>query len=47
MQVTSRHATPPSVVRRRTLARSAAEFDEMTARRSPAAYAGDFHFNRL
>ncbi|CAG9248579.1 MULTISPECIES: hypothetical protein [Burkholderia] len=32
---------------RGTLARVAAEFDTMMARRTPTAYAGDFHFNRL
>ncbi|WP_176114620.1 hypothetical protein [Burkholderia cepacia] len=32
---------------RGTLARVAAEFDTMMARRAPTAYAGDFHFNRL
>jgi hypothetical protein len=32
---------------RGALTRVAAEFDQMMARRAPAAYAGDFHFNRL
>ena len=32
---------------RGALARVAAEFDTMMARRAPTAYAGDFHFNRL
>ncbi|MBJ9681106.1 MULTISPECIES: hypothetical protein [Burkholderia] len=32
---------------RGALARMAAEFDAMMARRGPTAYAADFHFNRL
>ncbi|AOI80338.1 MULTISPECIES: hypothetical protein [Burkholderia] len=32
---------------RGALTRVAVEFDAMMARRTPTAYAGDFHFNRL